>query len=310
MSAYLHAFGAHLPERVVTNAELAERTGKTAEWIESASGIQERRWAAPDTSIAAMGVAAAESCLKTADFPTNKIGMLIVASGSGARGFPGPAAAIADRLCLLSVPALDLPMASAGSLFGLALAMRLTETYGDILVVASEKMSPLCETEPLDPNTAILFGDGAGAALVSSRPGRWRMLDAALHTDGQYREDLAFDGTGPLRMNGLTVILQAARKIPASIEEVLARQNLSAQQVTAFLLHQANLNLLTRVAKALNVGPEKIFANVQRYGNTSSASMLIAATEWAETNPGKGPIVFSAFGAGFHWGALVADSAD
>lgn len=310
MSAYLHAFGAYLPERVVTNAELAERTGKTAEWIESASGIQERRWAAPDTSIAAMGVAAAESCLKTADFPTNKIGMLIVASGSGARGFPGPAAAIADRLCLLSVPALDLPMASAGSLFGLALAMRLTETYGDILVVASEKMSPLCETEPLDPNTAILFGDGAGAALVSSRPGRWRMLDAALHTDGQYREDLAFDGTGPLRMNGLTVILQAARKIPASIEEVLARQNLSAQQVTAFLLHQANLNLLTRVAKALNVGPEKIFANVQRYGNTSSASMLIAATEWAETNPGKGPIVFSAFGAGFHWGALVADSAD
>jgi len=310
MSAYLHAFGSHLPERVVTNAELAERTGKTAEWIESASGIQERRWAAPETNIAAMGVAAAESCLKTAGFPTNKIGMLIVASGSGARGFPGPAAAIADRLCLLSVPAIDLPMASAGSLFGLALAMRMTETYGDILVVASEKMSPLCETEPLDPNTAILFGDGAGAALVSSRPGRWRILDAALHTDGQYREDLAFDGTGPLRMNGLTVILQAARKIPASIEEVLARQNLSAQQVTAFLLHQANLNLLTRVAKALNVGPEKIFANVQRYGNTSSASMLIAATEWAETNPGKGPIVFSAFGAGFHWGALVADSAD
>jgi len=309
MASYLHAFGAHLPERVVTNAELAERTGKTAEWIESASGIQERRWAAPETSIAAMGVAAAESCLKTAGFPTNKIGMLIVASGSGARGFPGPAAAIADRLCLLSVPAIDLPMASAGSLFGLALAMRLTETYGDILVVASEKMSPLCETEPIDPNTAILFGDGAGAALVSSRPGRWRMLDASLHTDGQYREDLACDGTS-LRMNGLTVILQASRKMPASIEEVLARQNLSAQQVTAFLLHQANLNLLTRVAKALNVGPEKIFANVQRYGNTSSASMLIAATEWAEASPGKGPIVFSAFGAGFHWGALVADSAD
>jgi len=309
MSAYLHAFGAHLPERIVTNAELAERLGKTAEWIESASGIQERRWAAPETSIAAMGVAAAESCLKAAEFPTNKIGMLIVASGSGARGFPGPAAAIADRLCLLSVPAIDLPMASAGSLFGLALAMRLTETYGDILVVASEKMSALIETEPLDPNTAILFGDGAGAALVSSRSGRWRMLDAALHTDGQYREDLACDGTS-LRMNGLTVILQASRKIPASIEEVLGRQNLSAQQVTAFLLHQANLNLLTRVAKALNVGPEKIFANVQRYGNTSSASMLIAATEWAETNPGKGPIVFSAFGAGFHWGALVADSED
>ena len=113
---------------------------------------------------------------------------------------------------------------------------------------------------------------------------------------------------GPLRMNGLTVILQAARKIPSSITEVLGRQNISAQQVAVFLLHQANLNLLTRVAKSLGVGPEKVFANVQRYGNTSSASMLIAASEWSETNSEPGPVVFSAFGAGFHWGALVADS--
>jgi 3-oxoacyl-[acyl-carrier-protein] synthase-3 len=87
---------------------------------------------------------------------------------------------------------------------------------------------------------------------------------------------------------------------------VLSRQNISPQHVAAFLLHQANLNLLTRVAKALGVSPERVFANVQRYGNTSSASMLIAASEWSETNPEPGPIVFSAFGAGFHWGALVA----
>src|SRR6185503_3714742 len=147
---------------------------------------------------------------------------------------------------------------------------------------------------------------GAGAALVSTRPGRLRLLDAVLHTDGQYRADLAFDGTGTLRMNGLAVIMQATRKIPASILEVLGLQNISVQQVSAFLLHQANLNLLARVAKSLQVGPEKVFANVQRYGNTSSASMLIAASEWSETNSDRGPIVFSAFGAGFHWGALVA----
>ncbi|MCU1337415.1 MAG: 3-oxoacyl-(acyl-carrier-protein) synthase [Bryobacterales bacterium] len=306
MSSYLHAFGAHLPERVVTNAELAERVGRTGDWIESVSGIRERRWAAPETTVADMGVAAAETCLRKAGISTNELGMLMVASGSGARGFPGPAAEVADRLCLSSVPAVDLPIASAGSLFGLALAMRLTEAYGDVLVVAAEKMSDVVET---DPNTAILFGDGAGAALVSVRPGPWRMLDAVLHTDGQYRGDLACDQTGVLRMNGLAVILQAARKIPSSIEEVLRRQNISAKQVAVFLLHQANLNLLTRVAKALGVGPEKVFANVQRYGNTSSASMLIAAAEWSETNSERGPIVFSAFGAGFHWGALVADSA-
>ena len=305
MGAYLHAFGAYLPERVVANAELAERVGKTSEWIESVSGILERRWAAPDETVAGMGVAAAEECLRKAGVSANTLGMLIVASGSGARGFPGPAAEVAARLGMDSAPALDLPIASAGSLFGLALAMRLADTQGDILVVAAEKMSALIEN---DPNTAILFGDGAGAALVSARPGRLRLLDAVLHTDGQSREALAFDGTGPLKMNGLTVILQAARKIPASISEVLGRQNISAQQVGVFLLHQANLNLLTRVAKSLGVGPEKMFANVQRYGNTSSASMLIAASEWSETNIEPGPVVFSAFGAGFHWGAIVADS--
>ena len=305
MAVYLRSFGAHLPERVVANAELAERVGKTSEWIESVSGIQERRWARPEETVADMGVAAAEDCLRKAGIGANALGMLMVASGSGSRGFPGPAAEVAARLGLDSMPAIDLPIASAGSLFGLALAMRLAETQGDVLVVAAEKMSALIEN---DPNTAILFGDGAGAALVSARPGRWRLLDAVLHTDGHSREALAFDGTGPLRMNGLTVILQAARKIPASITEVLERQNISAQQVAVFLLHQANLNLLTRVAKSLGVAPEKMFANVQRYGNTSSASMLIAASEWAETNPEPGPIVFSAFGAGFHWGAIVADS--
>jgi 3-oxoacyl-[acyl-carrier-protein] synthase-3 len=308
MGAYLHAFGAYLPERVVANAELATRLACTTEWIEKVSGIQERRWAAPEATVADMGVAAAEDCLRKAGVSANTLGMLMVASGSGARGFPGPAAEVAARLGMDSAPALDVPIASAGSLFGLALAMRLAETHGDVLVVAAEKMSIVVETEPLDPNTAILFGDGAGAALVSARPGRLRMLDAVLHTDGQSREALAFDGTGPLRMNGLAVILQAARKIPSSISEVLGRQNIPVQRVAVFLLHQANLNLLTRVAKSLGVGPEKVFSNVQRYGNTSSASLLIAASEWSETNIEPGPVVFSAFGAGFHWGAIVADS--
>src|SRR6185312_706906 len=156
-----------------------------SEWIESVSGIQERRWAAPEISAADMGVAAAEDCLRKAGVKASSLGMLIVASGSAARGFPGPAAEVADRLCLDSTPAIDLPMASAGSLFGLALAMRLAETQGDILVIAAEKMSTVIEN---DPNTAILFGDGAGAALVSARPGRWRLLDAVIHTDGQSRE--------------------------------------------------------------------------------------------------------------------------
>jgi len=299
--AYLHGFGSHVPEHVVTNAQLAELVGLTPERIESASGIRERRWATAETSVADLSVAAAEDCLHRTGVDAASLGMLIVASGSAARGFPGPAAEVAARLGMGTAPALDLPIASAGSLFGLALAMSLAESHGNVLVVAAEKMSAVVAT--LDPNTTILFGDGAGAALVSARPGRWKLLDAVLHSDGQYRGDLQWDGVGPLAMNGLSVILQASRKLPAVIEEALARQNLKATDVAAFLLHQANLNLLTRVAKALSVPMDKVPCNVARYGNTSSASMLIAAAEWI---PAPGPVVFAAFGAGFHWGAIVA----
>lgn len=307
-TAFLHAFGAYLPDHVVTNAEIAARIGRTADWIENASGISERRWSAPETTVADLAVAAAQDCLQRADIEASKLGLVMVASGSARPGFPGPAAEVAARLGLEGTPAVDLPMASAGALFGLALASRLAERFGDVLVIGAEKMSAVLEAGPLDPNTAILFGDGAGAALVSSRPGRWRILDAVLHSDGQFRGDLAFDWASPLRMNGLAVILQASRKLPSAIQEVLARQGVAAQDVTAFLLHQANQNLLVRVAKALNVAPERVFSNVARYGNTSSASMLIAAADWARENPPLGPVIFSAFGAGFHWGALLARS--
>lgn len=303
MSAYLRAFGRYLPDRVVTNAELAARLDRTPEWIEQASGILQRRYAALGETEVTMGVRAAKDCLERAGAEASQVGLLITASGSGAQGFPGPAAAIAHELGLAAAPALDVPMASAGSVFALALARHLAPAYGHVLVVASEKMSALLGE---DANTAILFGDGAGAALVSAEPGLLRLADAVLHSDGQYRDDLAFDGT--LKMNGLNVILHAARKMPAVIDELLGRNRLTTAQVRAFLLHQANQNLLTRVAKALGAEPERVYMNMQRYGNTSSASMLIAASEWADENPLEGPLVFCGFGAGFHWGAVLAVS--
>jgi len=302
--SYIHAFGAHLPERVVTNAELASQLGCAPEWIESASGIRERRWAGEET-VAGLAILAARDCLQKAGIAPSQLGLLIVSSGSAERRFPGPASTVAAWLGLNATPALDLPIASAGSIFGLALASRLAGAYGDVLIVAAEKMSAAIQGATLDQNTAILFGDGAGAALVSSRPGPFQVLDSVLHTDGAYRDDLTLDWGSPLRMNGLTVILQASRKLPAVIGEVLKRQNIEAKDVTQFLMHQANQNLIVRVAKALGVDASLMFSNVAKYGNTSSASMLIAASEW---EPSPGPVVFAGFGAGFHWGALVARS--
>lgn len=309
MPAYLHAFGAYLPERVVTNDDMAPRVGKSPEWIEGASGIRERRWAGPETTVADLAVAAAEDCLRRGRVEVRSLGMVIVASGSAPAGFPGPAAAVAARMGLEGTPALDVPMASAGSLFGLALAARLTEAHGDVLVIGAEKMSAVLESAVLDPNTAVLFGDGAGAALVSARPGRWEIVDSVLHTDGQFRDDLKFDWASPLRMNGLSVILQASRKIPSAIQEVLARNEVAVGDVSVFLVHQANQNLLARVAKSLGIPVERVYSNVARYGNTSSASMLIAAAEWSDGSPAAGPVVFAAFGAGFHWGAVLAREA-
>jgi len=308
MRAFLHGFGMHVPKRAVTNAEMAARVERTPEWIEGASGIRERRWAAAEISVADLAIAAAHDCLERVDVAASSLGLIIVASGSARPGFPGPAAEVAARLGLESTPAIDVPMASAGSLFGMAMAAQMAAHYGDALVIGAEKMSAVVESAALDPNTAILFGDGAGAALVSVRPGPFEILDAVLHSNGQYRDSLAFDWSTPLRMNGLSVILQAARKLPSSIEEVLARQKIAAADVQMFLLHQANQNLLVRIAKSLGVPAERVYSNVARYGNTSSASMLIAAAEWSQANPTSGPVVFSAFGAGFHWGALLARS--
>jgi 3-oxoacyl-[acyl-carrier-protein] synthase-3 len=306
MSSYLHAFGASLPERVVTNKELSERLGCSPEWIEKSSGIQERRWAGDDVDVVHLAAAAGSACLERAQVAASEIALLIVASGSAPPGFPAPGAAVAARMGLGTTPAIDLPMASAGSLFGLALAAQLAETYGNVLVVAAEKMSAIIKRHPLDQNTAMLFGDGGGAALVSTRPGRWQILNYVLHTDGQFRDDLTYDWNVPLRMNGLTVILQATRKLPAAIKEVLEGAGIPVGEVRAFLLHQANQNLLARVAKGLDVPAERVFSNIARYGNTSSASMLIAAAEWNEQGQTEGPIVFAGFGAGLHWGALVA----
>jgi 3-oxoacyl-[acyl-carrier-protein] synthase-3 len=292
-------FGAYLPPRVVTNAELATRLGCDEEWIFQASGIRERRYA--DESVTELGLAAARDCL---ELHPVEIGMVIVASGSAERRFPGPAAKVASGLGLSGVPAIDLPLASAGALFGMALASHVATAYGNVLVVAAEKMSTAIGD---DKNTAILFGDGAGACLIGREDGDCRIVDSTLHSDGAFAEDLRLGLNGPIHMNGRSVIMQAARKIPASILEVLGRNGKGAGDVDVFLLHQANQNLIDKVAKTLGVSPGRFHSNISVYGNTSSASMLIAAKEWW---PGNGKtICFAAFGAGFQWGALLASRA-
>jgi 3-oxoacyl-[acyl-carrier-protein] synthase-3 len=308
MPAFLRAFGSYVPSRVVSNAELAERLGCEASWISSVSGIEQRRYAAEGETLVDLAVHAASDCLSRAEIASSQIGMLLVSSGSNERRFPGPAAETAARLGMAGIPAIDIPMASAGSLFGMAMAAQFAASFGTVLLLAAEKMSGVIAREPLDRNTAILFGDGAGACLIDPQQGFAEIRHWVLRSDGTFAQDLRLEFGEPLHMDGRVVIMQASRKLPAGIRELLDHRQLPAAAVGAFIMHQANQNLIDRVAKALEVAPEKFYSNISRYGNTSSASMLIAAAEWdvASGFHAGEAVVFAGFGAGFHWGALLA----
>jgi 3-oxoacyl-[acyl-carrier-protein] synthase-3 len=308
---YLRAFGHHLPSRIITNADLEKRTGRTAASIEKTSGILERRYAAENETVADLGLAAANACLQNANLTAKDIGLILFSSGSAERTFPGPASVLAAKLGLTATPAIDIPVASAGSLIALAFAADLAARYGNVLVVASEIMSR--RISDADPDTAILFGDGAGACIVSPdstnpEKGLLRIADTALFTDGNYADALQLQHGGSIQMKGLDVIVQASRKIPRSIEDLLTKNNLKPADVSVFLMHQANVNLIRKVATALQIPAERFFSNISHYGNTSSASLLIAASEWRAANPTPpiSPIVLAAFGAGFNWGAILA----
>jgi 3-oxoacyl-[acyl-carrier-protein] synthase-3 len=306
--AYIREFGCYLPEREVTSAEAGAWVGVDAEWVQSISGIETRRFAAEGETVAMLAAAAGRDCLERAGVAAADVGMVIVASGSAERSFPGPAASAAQVLGAAGKPALDVPMASAGSIFALALAGQLAGQAGPVLVIGAEKMSAIVLREPRERGVAVLFGDGAGACLVTADKGKAEIVDSLLASDGTFAEDLKLEHGAPLQMNGRSVIMQASRKIPAGIRGVLDRNGVAPADVQRFLMHQANQNLIDKVAQTLGVESGRFYSNIRRYGNTSSASMLIAAAEWSREEGFQAgrAVVFAGFGAGFHWGAVLA----
>lgn len=305
--SHLAGFGAALPETVVSNATLASEFHVPEEWILSVSGIRERRRAADGESPASLAEAASRKALAAAALSPAHLGAIVVGSGSSPRQFPGISADLQRRLGAPGIPAFDVPLASCGSLVALALAVDLAPRYGPVLVAGAEVMSRILDRPPRTKETAILFGDGAGACVVSPGPGAVELTDIRIGSDGALGDDLSLEPGAPLVMNGRTVILQASRKLPAAVQDVLGRAGIRPADIDLFVFHQANLVVLRQVAKTLGVDGSRLFVNVDRYGNTSAASLLIALAEASEqglVSAGK-RIVLGAFGAGFTWGAAL-----
>lgn len=308
--AFIRAFGSYLPARIVKNEEIGWFIGRTPEWIVGVSGIEQRRFAAEYEDVAALATHAGERCLHNDHYSAKDVGLVIVASGTAPRSFPGPAATVAERLGLTRAAAIDLPMASAGSVFALAMARDLAPRYGNVLVIAAEKMSSVALRQPINRSTAALFGDGAGACLVGAREGFLEIIDSSIHTDGTGSEDLRLGFVTPLEMRGRNVIRNAGKKLPAAIREVLHHSDLHPKEVDAYFAHQANLHLVEGFARTLGADKESFPVNIREYGNTSSASMLIVADEYFRERTVKSGryFVFAGFGAGYHWGAVLTKS--
>jgi 3-oxoacyl-[acyl-carrier-protein] synthase-3 len=305
--AGIAGFGHHLPEGILDNAALAAEFGIEEAWIVSVSGIRARRRVAPGETVCDLACHAAFIALADAGIAPSDLGAIVVGTGTPHRQFPGVSAEVQARLATPGIPAFDIHLASVGGLFALAAATALCGQYGPVLAIGAEAMTPVLAREPRVKETAILFGDGAGACVVTPGEGGVAIDDIRIASDPTFADALSMEFGGTFRMDGRTVILQANRKLQSAVADLLAHNGLSVGDVDLFLFHQANLNLLRLVGDALDLDPGKVFVNLDRYGNTSSASLLIAMSEAQATGllkPGS-RVVLAAFGAGMGWGAAL-----
>ena len=324
LSVFIRAIGVHTPERKLTNAELSTMVDTSDEWIKTRSGIAERRIAAPGENPSDMGAKAAAKTLERAGLTPADVDLLIVATMTPDVPFPSTACLLQAKLGLRrDIPCFDVSAACSGFVYALQVAkdMMRSGAYRRTLVVGTEKLSSVVDWS--DRTTCVLFGDGAGAVLLETTPEKnVGLLGNLLGADGNNAEllhcagggsaapataDSLRDGKHFLRMNGKEVFRHAVRVMAESCERVLAKCDVKSEQVAWFIPHQANSRILEAVASQLNVGMDRFPSNLERYGNTSAASIPLALEEaWKDGKIKHGDLVLIvAFGAGLTWGATL-----
>ncbi|MCP4168317.1 MAG: ketoacyl-ACP synthase III [Chloroflexi bacterium] len=321
--AHITGWGMAVPERVVTNKDLEQIVDTNDEWIQSRTGIAQRYIAVdPRETTATLGTRAAMAALEVADFPAAKVDLIICSTSSPEHTFPATASLIQDALGATRAGAFDLSAACSGFVYGISLASSMI-TAGqaeNVLVIGAETLSRLVDWS--DRNTCILFGDGAGAVLMqaSSVPGG--VLSSVLGSDGSGGDLLTVPAGGSrqpatletvasgqhfIKMDGRAVFRFATRVMTEATREVLEKANLGADELDLVIPHQANIRIIKSSMRQFNLPEEKVFVNLQNYGNTSTASIPIALCEAIAEDRLKpnDNLVMVGFGAGLTWAATA-----
>ncbi|HSW11548.1 MAG TPA: beta-ketoacyl-ACP synthase III [Solimonas sp.] len=321
--------GTHVPSRVVTNHDLAKVMDTSHEWIVERSGIEERRWVEPEDGNYTMGVKAARAALADAGCEASEIDCIIYATLSPDYYFPGCGVLVQRELGIGHVPAFDIRQQCSGFIYGLQMADVFIRSgqYKKILLIGGEVHSRGLDKSTRGRTVTVLFGDGAGAAVigVSDDPARG-ILTSRVHSDGSDAECLAIQwpGMAPGRdvfvthddidegrifttMDGQKVFKTAVKRMPEVIQEVLADQGLAVSDIDMLIPHQANLRINEMVAKLLRIDESKVHNNIQKYGNTTAATIPLCLHEARALGKVKqGDLVcLVAFGSGFTWGSVL-----
>jgi len=321
MKARITGIGSYVPERVLTNAGLERMVATSDEWIVERTGIRERRIAAQGQACSDLGARAADRALKDAGITATDVDLILVATCTGDSPLPSTACLIQHRLGASRAAACDLSAACCGFIYALAVGDAYVKTGArHVLVVGAEVMSAIMDWT--DRGTCVLFGDGAGAVVLAPSPGEAGILSSHLHSDGNLwdlicvpgggsrnppSEKMVTEGLQYLKMKGSETFKVAVKTLEDAAREALAANHLTVQDVDVYVPHQANIRIIKAVAQRLGLPMDKVVVNIDRYGNTSAASIPLALDEAVKAGrikPGS-LVLIEAFGGGLTWASAV-----
>ena len=331
-SARIAGVGHYVPERVVTNDDLAQFMDTNDQWITERTGIKERRWIeeGDGNTTASMGIKAAKLALEDAGLGTDDIEHIVFATISPDYYFPGCGVQVQEALEMGTIGATDIRNACSGFIYATSIANAFIQTgmYKHVLVVASELQSPFLDKTTRGRGLSVIFGDGAGAMVLSrSENGEKGIMSCHMHSQGKYKEELTMKGFGTQhwldeydrdglnpdihfpQMNGNFVFKNAVVRFGEVIGEALEANGVRPDQIDCLIPHQANLRIAQFIQKRMGLRDDQVFNNIQKYGNTTGASIGIALSEAVQSGAVKrgDTVCLAAFGAGFTWGSALLE---